>query len=250
MTTVDLSRAQDRLILALDMPSAAEAMATVERLGPSLRWVKVGMELFYAEGPDVVRRLRQRGLNIFLDLKLHDIPNTVSRAAEALLGLGVGMFNLHAAGGQEMMAHTVTSLTRKAQEIGVPRPKIIAVTVLTSLDQAALNNEVGIPGTLEAQVEKWAMEAKAAGCDGVVASPREVEMVKRVCGQYFLAVAPGVRPAGSDALDHRRTMTPGQAIAAGADYLVVGRPITAAPDPAAALNAILVEMEAALTHGR
>lgn len=246
---VDLGPAMDRLILALDMPALAPALELVDSLEGRLRWVKVGLEMFSAEGPEAVRRLRQRGLNVFLDLKLHDIPNTVARAAEALLGLGVSMINLHAAGGQEMMAHTVTAVTRKAQELGVPRPKILAVTVLTSIDQVALNNEVGVPGTLEAQVEKWALEAKAAGCDGVVASPREVELVKRACGQYFLTVTPGVRPAGADVGDQRRTMPPAAAIAAGADYLVVGRPVTAADNPVAALSSILVEMEAAI-HGR
>lgn len=253
---------RDRLILALDMPSPEAALSLVDAVSPTespagqlpgvvrrrLAWVKVGHELFTAGGPDVVRALRQRGLRIFLDLKYHDIPNTVARAAEAATGLGVAMFNVHAAGGREMMAAAVAAARRRSEELGLPRPLVVAVTVLTSLDQTALHREVGLSGTVEAHVERFALAAREAGCDGVVASPREVERVKAACGPNFLTVTPGVRPGGAEAGDQRRTLTPGGAILAGADYLVVGRPISQAPDPAAALERILTEMEEALIH--
>lgn len=244
----DLTDLRDRLILALDMPSADEALNLVDGLEGRLAWAKVGLELFTAAGPDVVRQLRRRGLRIFLDLKYHDIPNTVARAAEAALDLGVSMFNLHAAGGQDMMAQAVAIVAQRAETTGLPRPLVVAVTVLTSLDQQALNQQVGLPGTVEAQVQRWALAAQAAGCDGVVASPREVVLVKVACGRSFVTVTPGIRPAGGPSGDQRRTMTPGEAVLAGADYLVVGRPVTRAVNPAAALDQILREMKEASGH--
>ncbi len=242
--------ARDRLILALDFPAPAEALALASRFRGRLAWVKVGMELFTAAGPNLVSQLEDRGLKVFLDLKFHDIPNTVARAAAAATELGVAMFNVHASGGQEMMAGAVEAARSRASDLGITPPLVIAVTVLTSLDQGTLNREVGLAGGVADHVERFALAARDAGCDGVVASPREVERIKAACGPNFVTVTPGVRPLGNDAGDQRRTLTPGEALQAGSDYLVVGRPVTQAPDPAAALESILSEMEEAASHAR
>lgn len=240
--------ARDRLILALDFPTADEALAMAGRFRGRLAWTKVGMELFTAAGPSLVRQLEERGLKVFLDLKFHDIPNTVARAAAAATELGVSMFNVHAAGGREMLAGAVDAARDRAAALGMAPPLVIAVTVLTSLDQETLNRQVGLAGSVADHVERFALAARDAGCDGVVASPQEVERVKAVCGSGFLAVTPGVRPQGNDAGDQRRTLAPAQALHAGSDYLVVGRPVTRAADPVAALESILSEMEGATSH--
>jgi len=242
--------ARDRLILALDFPAPAEALALASRFRGRLAWVKVGMELFTAAGPNLVSQLEDRGLKVFLDLKFHDIPNTVARAAAAATELGVAMFNVHASGGQEMMAGAVEAARSRASDLGITPPLVIAVTVLTSLDQGTLNRDVGLAGGVADHVERFALAARDAGCDGVVVSPREVERIKAACGPNFVTVTPGVRPLGNDAGDQRRTLTPGEALQAGSDYLVVGRPVTQAPDPAAALESILSEMEEAASHAR
>lgn len=233
----------ERVIIALDFPTAEDALSFLERV-PPVRYVKVGMELFYAAGTPLLVQLKQRGLNIFLDLKLHDIPNTVGRAMAVLAGLGVDMLNVHAAGGREMMLRAKEGLERGVPP-GQKTPRLIAVTQLTSTDQHVLNKELGIPGSVEEAVLRYARLAQQCGLDGVVASPREVAMIKERCGADFLCVTPGVRPASTDGHggdDQRRVMTPQEAWQAGSDYLVVGRPVTRASDPVAAFMAIVAQL--------
>ena len=232
----------ERVIIALDFPAAKDAVEFLERV-PQARYVKVGMELFYAAGTSFLEQLKQRGLKIFLDLKLHDIPNTVGRAMSVLAGLGVDMVNVHAGGGREMMLRAKDGLEQGTSP-GQDVPRLIAVTQLTSTDQKMLNEELGIPGTVEEAVLRYARLAKACGLDGVVASPWEVRGIKQACGHGFLCVTPGVRPAaeGRPADDQRRVMTPREAWQTGSDYLVIGRPITRAQDPAAAFDAIVAQL--------
>lgn len=228
-----------RIIVALDFPAEAPALALVERLDPRRCRLKLGKELFTRCGPQLVAGLAGRGYQVFLDLKFHDIPNTVAAACAAAADLGVWMINLHASGGTAMMS------AAKERLAGLDEPPLlIAVTVLTSLDAADLA-AVGCPGEPAERVLRLAELAQRAGLDGVVCSPREAETVRRACGPGFRLVTPGVRPAGSDTADQKRVMTPGEAVAAGADYLVIGRPITAAPDPLAAIAAIEREIQAA-----
>lgn len=234
----------ERLIVALDVPGREEARHLARILRPAGVRFKVGLELFTAAGPALVRELSELGVGVFLDLKFHDIPNTAAGAARAAARLGVWMFNVHAAGGAEMMRRAREAADEGAAAAGRRRPLVIAVTVLTSLDARALRDEVGVSRDPAAQVAFWAERARAAGLDGVVCSPREVAVVKAACGADFLTVAPGVRPAGAASGDQRRVATPAGAVAAGADYLVVGRPVTADPDPLAAARRIAEEMGA------
>lgn len=219
------------IIIALDFPSGAEALAFLDRFPAGEKpYVKIGMELFYAEGPDMVREIKDRGHKIFLDLKLHDIPNTVKRAMGVLSRLDVDMVNLHAAGASEMMRAALEGLTRPDGT----RPLLIAVTQLTSTDPGTLKNELLIDLSMEETVLSYAKNAAASGLDGVVCSPLEAAGVKSACGESFLTVTPGVRFADGDAGDQKRVMTPERAGTSGCDYLVMGRPITQAEDPVAA----------------
>ena len=227
------------LIVALDFAAGAEALAFADRISGSGCAVKVGKELFTREGPAIVAALQARGLRVFLDLKFHDIPNTVAAACRAAADLGVWMVNVHASGGSEMMA-----AAREALASVQGRPLLIAVTVLTSLDRPRLA-EVGLDLEPAQQVERLARLAAISGLDGVVCSPKEISLVKAACGTGFLAVTPGVRPAGSAQDDQQRVATPGAACRAGADQLVIGRPITRADDPMAAIAAIAAEIAAA-----
>lgn len=236
---------RDRLVVALDVADLAQAEAMLDRLAGVATSFKVGMELFYAVGPRAVESVHRRGGRVFLDLKLHDIPHTVARAARAIADLGVWMFNLHAAGGGEMLRRGAAAARERAAQSGLPAPLVIGVTALTSLDEATLRREVGVDRPLADAVAHWARLSQASGCDGVIASPREAAIIRAQCGPSFLCVTPGVRPAGSAADDQRRATTPSDAVRAGADYLVVGRPITGAPDPAAAARRILDEIAAA-----
>ena len=220
----------DKVIIALDFDSAEKVYAFLDRFGGKRLFVKIGMELFYAEGPAIVREIKRRGHKIFLDLKLHDIPNTVGKAMRVLSGLDVDLCNLHASGTKEMMEAAVRGLTR---EDGT-RPLLIAVTQLTSTDEQALHEELLIDRPMEEVVLSYAARAKAAGLDGVVCSPREAGAVHARCGKDFLTVTPGVRFADGDKGDQKRVMTPAEAKKIGSDYIVVGRPITAAPDPVSA----------------
>jgi len=222
-----------RVIVALDFPAGKQAGAFVDRLPPGSCRLKVGKELFTREGPALVRRFVEQGHEVFLDLKFHDIPNTVARACEAAAALGVWMVNVHACGGSDMMR-----AARAGVEMGAGlRPRLIAVTVLTSMDSAALA-DVGITATPEQQVLRLARLARAAGLDGVVCSPREVALLRADIGHDFALVTPGVRPTGAPLDDQSRVLTPVEAIQQGADYLVMGRPITQAKDPLAVLSQV------------
>jgi len=217
------------IIVALDVPTLEAAAALAARIGDAVGGVKVGMELFYAEGPRAVEAFADR--DVFLDLKLHDIPTTVGRAVRSLAPLGVEILNVHALGGTAMM---------EAANEQKGATKIIAVTILTHLGDPALK-EIGLPPVAEA-IPHLASLAKDSGCDGVVCAPQDIPAVRAACGPAFLIVTPGVRPAGSDKDDQARTMTPREAIDAGADRLVIGRPISRAPDPRAAAGSILKEL--------
>lgn len=245
--TTSYDQAASKVMVALDVPSAAAAETVIGRLKGIPCWMKVGMELYFAEGPRIVHRLKEMGYRVFLDLKMHDIPNTVKGGARSIAALGADMFNVHAAGGTRMMRaaregveEAIASGTARYER--GERPLLIAVTQLTSTGREMLNEEIGIPGTVEGAVLRYAELARQAGMDGVVASPLEVPALKRHCGAAFLAVTPGIRPAGSAAGDQTRIMTPREALKQGADYLVIGRPITAAPDPREALETIIEEL--------
>ncbi len=234
--------AKQRLIVALDVNTLDQARELVAELKDVAGMFKIGLELFCSHGPRAVDVVHEQGGRVFLDLKFHDIPNTVAGAARAATRMGVAMFNLHAAGGAEMMRAAVEAAR---QEAGSGRaPLILAVTVLTSLGADALREEVGLARPPLEQVVFWADQARDCGLDGVVASPREISSIRRQCGDGFLIVTPGIRPAGSAQDDQQRVGAPGEALAAGASYLVVGRPITRAPDRRQAALNIIAEMEA------
>ena len=218
------------VIGACDFSSAEETLAFLNRFGEERPFVKIGMELYYAAGPDIVRSLKERGHRVFLDLKLHDIPNTVKKAMRVLSGLGADIVNLHAAGTRAMMEAALEGLTRPDGS----RPLLIAVTQLTSTDQERMEKELLIARPLDEVVIAYAQNAAAAGLDGVVCSPLEAGKVHAACGERFLTVTPGVRFADGEKGDQKRVTTPAQARELGSDYIVVGRPITAAADPVAA----------------
>jgi orotidine-5'-phosphate decarboxylase len=230
---------RERLIVALDVSSSADALKIVSSLGDSVQTYKVGMQLYTAEGPKIVRDLISAGKTVFLDLKYHDIPNTVAAAVREAAHLGVSMMTVHASGGTKMLRAAADG----ARSSNSP-PKILAVTVLTSMDEDDLH-EIGVSGQPVDQVFKLASIALAAGCDGIVSSAREVRNLRTSFGQSFLAITPGVRPAGAAHGDQARVVTPAEAIAAGATHIVVGRPITAAPNPAATVARVLEEIEKA-----
>lgn len=231
---------RDRLIVALDVPGLAEAEALVGRLAGVVTTFKVGAPLFTAAGPAAVEMIRRRGAGVFLDLKYHDIPATVAGAVREAARLGVALLSVHASGGSAMLRAAVEA----AAAAGAGRPRLLAVTVLTSLDRAALQGELGVPVAVAGHVLHLAALARAAGCDGVVASPQEAARLRAALGPEVLIVTPGVRPAGAAADDQARVATPAAARRAGADVLVVGRPVTAAADPVAAATAILAELSA------
>ena len=225
------------VIIALDFPTKAETLAFLDQFKGRKPFIKIGMELFYAEGPKMVRDIKARGHRIFLDLKLHDIPNTVKRAMAVLSGLDVDMVNLHAAGGSAMMKGALEGLTRPDGT----RPLLIAVTQLTSTDAQTLKEELLIHVPMEETVMRYAMNAAASGLDGVVCSPLEAQKVKDACGANFLTVTPGIRFADGDVGDQKRIMTPEKAGKSGSDYIVVGRPITQSVDPVAAYHRCVKE---------
>ena len=235
---------QRRVIVALDVDSLAEARRLVRRLAPHVACFKVGKQLFVGAGPEVVRLVRRHGREVFLDLKFHDIPNTVAAAVVEAARLGVRFVDLHASGGAPMMRAATEALAAVCRAERLHRPALLAVTVLTSMDAADLR-AVGVQATPPAQVRRLARLAVAAGVDGVVASPREAAMLRRAFGRPLVIVCPGVRPAGATAGDQKRVRTPGEAVAAGADYVVVGRPVLHAADPAAAVRAIAADMRRA-----
>ena len=232
--------ARDRLIVALDVSSAAEALRLASQLQRSVARFKVGKQLFTAEGPQVIRDLTAAGFGIFLDLKFHDIPNTVGHAVRSASSLGVDMLTVHASGGSKMLRAAVDGRKDAAN-----RPMILAVTVLTSMSDEDVQ-EVGFSGRVVDEVLRLAELALGAGCDGIVTSAREAAEVRKRLGEGFAIVTPGIRPAGEAAGDQSRVVTPADAVRAGVSYLVVGRPITAAVDPEAAARRILDQIEAAV----
>lgn len=236
-----------KVIVALDYDNDAAALDFVSRIDPSSCNLKVGKELFTVAGPQFVSKLVALNFRVFLDLKFHDIPNTTAKAVRAAASLGVWMVNVHASGGRVMMEHTVEELDKMPSTL--PRPLLIGVTVLTSMDEAQLR-EVGVPRTPQEQVLRLAKLAKESGLNGVVSSALESSMIKKELGSNFVTVTPGIRPSGADLGDQKRVMTPAAAIAAGSDYLVIGRPITRAPDPSAVLKSINHEIYQALAQKR
>jgi orotidine-5'-phosphate decarboxylase len=233
----------ERIIFALDVPTLEEARRYVALLAGRIGMFKVGMELFTAYGKEAVRTVQEAGGPIFLDLKFHDIPNTVSRAGEEAVRLGVEMFNLHAAGGFEMMHAAVERSRQMARQLNRSQPILLAVTILTSLDEKNLE-EIGMNGPIVRRAVELAALAQRAGMDGVVASPQEIIPIRQRCGPEFLIVTPGIRPAFAPGQkdDQRRVMTAREAVKAGADYLVIGRPIRQAKDPVEAVDQILQEI--------
>jgi orotidine-5'-phosphate decarboxylase len=231
---------EGKIIIALDVGTRPEALALAAEL-PEARIFKVGMELFTAEGPPLLQEIARLGKKIFLDLKYHDIPNTVAGAVRSAGRLGVGMLTLHASGGGEMMAAAAAAAREESGGLGRPRPLLLGVTVLTSLKEAQLR-EIGCSDPVAGQVLRLASLAKAVGVDGVVCSPQEIEIIKKEFGPDFLVVTPGIRPAWAAAQDQKRIMTPAQAVAKGADYLVIGRPVTGAPSPRQAFEKIVAEI--------
>jgi orotidine-5'-phosphate decarboxylase len=230
----------DRILVALDVAGLDQAAALLDRLNGVVSGCKIGSQLFTATGPAAVELARKRGFRVFLDLKFHDIPNSVAGAVREATRLGVFMLNVHASGGATMMRTAAEAAARAAAEFDVPRPLCIGVTVLTSLDRRAVEVELGVSSTVEAHVLHLGRLAREAGLDGCVASPREIALLRLNLGPRWVIVTPGIRGGeGSD--DQVRIATPAAAIRAGADYLVVGRPITAAPDPAVAARAIVEE---------
>ena len=234
--------ADERLIVALDFHKLAQVMKLVEELGDSVNFYKVGMELFYSAGPAVIEYLQQKKKKIFLDLKLHDIPNTTAEGLCSLTRLGVDILNVHAAGGFTMMKTAAERVHQEAERLNIPCPKILAITVLTSMSEEEWQ-QLGYTKSVTEQVVHLAKLAQKAGLDGVVASPREAELIRKACGEDFLIVTPGVRPQWAAVNDQSRIATPAQALKNGSTHLVIGRPIRAAEKPVEAAKKILAEME-------
>lgn len=233
---------ENRLIVALDVDSEEKAIKIVEVLKSEIKFFKIGFELFSSCGPGIVKAVKKKGCEVFLDLKFHDIPNTVSKAVASITKLGVSMFNVHSLGGYEMMKAAAETVKNQAARSNIAAPKILAVTVLTSMDENGLN-KIGINDNIKTEVLRLAGLAKEAGLDGVVASPAEAKFIRKTLGPGFLIVTPGVRPSWASSNDQKRIATPKEAIANGADYIVVGRPITGSDDPINAAREILKEIE-------
>ena len=233
---------EDKLIVALDVPSLDEAAGLVDLLSPIVKNFKIGSELFTACGPEVVGMVNGRGGRVFLDLKFHDIPNTVARAAVSAVRLGVWMFNMHAVGGLNMMKEAASAAQKEAAACKIDRPIMLAVTVLTSMDSEDLRESI-LKKDVQTQVLSLARLAKKAGLDGVVASAKELKPLRWAMGGEFKIVAPGIRPEWAAADDQKRVVTPKQAVKDGADYIVVGRPITKSEDPLAAAKKIIEEVQ-------
>jgi len=235
--------AKERLVLALDVDDFKKADELVGRLSDYVGVFKIGSQLFTVEGAKVVNMVNERGGKVFLDLKFHDIPNTVARAAEVATKLGVYIFNVHTSGGYEMMKAAAEATKKISLASGIRKPIILGVTLLTSINQEILEKEIGIKKRLEEQVVHMAKLAKDAGLDGVVASSWEIKEIRKTCGEDFVILTPGIRPAGKSSDDQKRVMTPREAIKLGSDFLVIGRPIRNASNPVEAAKEILREME-------
>ena len=233
---------QNQLIVALDVENLAAANELVTTLFDNIKWFKIGKQLFTAVGPASVKLLREAQKNIFLDLKFHDIPNTVSGAVASGTRIGANMINMHTSGGLEMMRAAGEAAEKQASELDIPKPTLLGVTLLTSVDEANFQRDFGTQRKLRDQVAYLAELSQKAGLDGVVASPLEIELIRKVCGNDFVIVTPGIRPEWAASNDQHRMMTPSEATAAGADYIVVGRPITASDNPREAVKRILQEI--------
>jgi orotidine-5'-phosphate decarboxylase len=233
---------KEKLIIALDVSDAKQAMSIVDMLGDYAGVFKVGFELFVSAGPKVVEDIHNKGKKVFLDLKFHDIPNTVTKAALAASRLGVYMFNVHTSGGLDMMKRCRDSVAELCFKENIQRPKIVGVTVLTSLDNGVLKNELSVSHGIKTHVKHLALLAQKAGLDGVVASPHEISMIKQHYGKGFLVVTPGIRPSWVPPDDQKRTATPKEALKNGADYIVMGRGILKQEDPIKALELISLEI--------
>lgn len=237
---------KDRIVVALDVATASQALTLVHQLRGLVGMFKIGKQLFTAAGPDIVRQVVGMGEKVFLDLKFHDIPNTVAAAGVEAARLGVSIFNVHSLGGSAMMRATVDALNDAAEREKFPKPLILAVTILTSHDQTSLH-EIGLEGSIQEQVVRLANLASVSGINGVVASPQEILPLRQaIDNPNFVILTPGVRPAGAALNDQKRVLTPGEAVTTGADYLVLGRPITSAENPAAAAQKISEEIELAV----
>ncbi len=244
-----MSKEQTKLIVPLDCSDLAAAETVIQALSPEVNFWKVGLELFIHAGPAGVAQVKKKGDQVFLDLKLHDIPNTVAKACIEVCNFGVDLLTVHSSGGQAML-HAATSAVQNFEEkTGKPGPKLLAVSLLTSIDQSALSGELHVYLDVADYVQRMAELAQRSGVAGIVCSPQEIELVRQVCGPDFLIVTPGIRPMGSHADDQRRTLTPGEAIERGADYLVIGRPITQHPQPRQIVLEILAEI-AGQAHAR
>ncbi|MDD2620049.1 MAG: orotidine-5'-phosphate decarboxylase [Syntrophomonadaceae bacterium] len=236
--------AKDRIILALDVDTQEQALNLVKMLTPYVGAFKVGMQLYNSCGPSIVNRINDLGGRVFVDLKLHDIPNTVAAAGRVLTRLNCFMFNVHAAGGREMMSRLADEVSDEAARMGIEAPLILAVTVLTSISQRELEEEMLISGMeIRELVVRWAVMARQSGISGVVCSPQEIGYIRSVCGPGFVIVTPGIRPSWSEKDDQKRITTPRQALEMGADYMVIGRPITKADNPVEAAQKIIAELE-------
>lgn len=234
--------AREKIILALDVNEGDYALELVDKFSEHIEIFKVGLELFTSAGPEVVREINARGKKVFLDLKLHDIPNTVARAGQAAVRLGVHMFNIHASSGYETIKRCRDAVTELCLKEDIKRPLMLGVTVLTSLEQQTLKAEFGIQHSLRTHVKHLCSMSRKAGLDGVIASGHEVSMIRGIHGDKFIIVSPGIRPSWSPPHDQKRTMTPRQAMREGADYLVMGRAILGHTEPLRALELITVEM--------
>ena len=241
MVHPSIQNAKDRIIFALDVEHFSEAQQWVNLLKDQIGVFKVGKQLFTHAGPKVIDMIRKRNQNIFLDLKFHDIPTTVAKAGVEATKLNVSIFDLHALGGFEMMKKTVEASKTTAKELGIPKPLILAITILTSMDEDSLK-EVGIRGPILDEVGQLALLAMKAGVDGVVASPQEIGVIRKQCGEEFLIVTPGIRLPSEKKDDQKRTLSPKEAISAGANYLVIGRPIKEAKDPLEAVQRIVEDI--------
>ncbi len=236
--------AKDRIILALDVDTQTQALNLVKDLAPYVGAFKVGMQLYNSCGPDIVKRINDLGGRVFVDLKFHDIPNTVAAAGRVMTRLNCFMFNVHAAGGREMMSRLVDEVNDEAVKIGAEAPLTLAVTVLTSISQRELEEEMLVSGMeIRELVVRWAVMARQSGISGVVCSPQEISYIRSVCGPGFIIVTPGIRPAWSEKNDQKRITTPRQALEMGADYMVIGRPIIKADSPVEAAKKIIAELE-------
>jgi len=233
---------KDRIIIALDTSDYEEAMGIVKRFKGHINIFKVGSELFTSVGPKIIEGINAMGKKVFLDLKYHDIPDTVANSARAAVELGVFMFNVHTLGGLDMMKKAAQTLVKVSLKKNIERPRLLGVTILTSVDQACLRDELGIGQRMTAQVRHLASLALKAGLDGVVASPLETEIIRSHCGCGFVIATPGIRPSWTPPDDQKRTMTPKEALRKGADYLIIGRAIMSQPDPINALKRIEKEM--------